>query len=59
MIDHGFFILHGVKKSDFLLTQVFSGMTALAAFNRNANGVDGVPGRYKGVSGVLLVNYRP
>ena len=52
MIDHEFLILHGVRKSDFLETQVFSGITALTAFNRNANGVNGVPCRYKGVNGV-------
>ena len=55
MIDHEFLILHGVRKSDFFETQVFSGITALTAFNRNANGVNGVPCRYKGVNGVLLV----
>ena len=53
MIDHEFLILHGVKKSDFLYTQVLSGITALTAFNRNAKGV---PCRYKGVNGVLLLS---
>ena len=52
MIDHEFLILHEVRKSDFLLTQVFSGITALAALNRNANGVNGVPCWCKGVNGV-------
>ena len=56
MIDHEFLILQGVRKSDFLYTQVFSGITALTAFNRNANGVNGVPCRYKGVNGVMLVS---
>ena len=56
MIDHEFLILHGVRKSDFLKTQVFSGITALTAINRNAKGVNGVPCRYKGVNGVLLVS---
>ena len=56
MIDHEFLILHGVRKSDFLLTQVFPGIAALTAFNQNANGVNGVPYRYKGVNGVLLVS---
>ena len=55
MIDHEFFILHGVRKSDFLKTQVFSGITALTAFNRNANGV---PCQYKGVNGALLVGIK-
>ena len=55
MIDNEFLILHGVRKSDFLKTQVFSDITALTAFKRNANGVNGVPCRYRGVKGVLLV----
>ena len=56
MIDHEFLILHGVRKSDFLKTQVFPGMTALTALNRNAKGVNGVPCWYKGVNSVLLVS---
>ena len=39
-------------------TQVFSGITALTAFNRNANGVNGFRCRYKGVNGVLLVGIK-
>ena len=44
MINHEILIVHGVGKSDFLMTQIFSGITALTAFNRKANGVNGVNG---------------
>ena len=54
MIDHEFLNLHGVRKSEFLLTDFLSGITALTALNWNANGVNDVPCRYKGVNGVLL-----
>ena len=56
VIDHEFLILHGVRNSHFLQTQAFSGITTLPALNRNAKGVNDVPCRYKGVSGVLLVS---
>ena len=54
LIKHEFLILHVMRNLDFLWTHVFSGTTALTAFNRNAKGVNGVLCRYKGVNGVLL-----
>ena len=56
MIDQEFLILQGVRKSSFLYTQIFSGITALTALNWNANGVNGVLCRYKGVNGVSFVS---
>ena len=58
MIDREFLILHGVRKSGFLKTQVFFGITALTALNRNFSDVNGVPCRYKGVNGVQLEKKR-
>ena len=42
------------EKFNFLVDVYFSGITALRAFNRNADGVNGSLRQYKGVNGVLL-----
>ena len=49
-----FLIAHDVKNVKNFRSSVFSGITALTAFNRNAKGVNGGSFWYKGANSILL-----
>ena len=48
-----FLIFHDIKKLEFFVEALFSGITALTAFKRNAKGVNGGSCLHKSVYGIF------